>query len=448
MTFNPATLVEQLAAVQSAPRWLVAFSGGVDSLLLLQLAATIPDHPPIVAVHVNHGLQARADDWQAWCEARAQALGVDFHCSRLQLQADGNIEDTARRARYAVFESLLGSGDVLLMAHHADDQMETLLLRMLRGSGSRGLAAMPVTRPLGRGRLLRPLLHCSKAAITAYASAQGWQWIEDPSNACEDFDRNYLRRRVLPAIAERWPEYRATLGRAIALSEEAEQLNRELAELDCHALSLSPLAESLPLAALAELSPGRLKNLLRYWLQCRHLNLPSAAQMQALIDDVIGAGADAEPLLEWPGVQVRRFRDELYAMRPLMEFAPAGTWRLDTDRALVVQGCGELALVACQGAGIAAPVVAAGPLQVRFRRGGERCRPAGRSGSQTLKKLLQEYAVATWIRDRVPLLYQGEALVAVGDYWVCEGYTAAPGEPGYTCHWQRRFYDKNDNKVP
>lgn len=445
MKLNTAAIAERLAPLQSAPRWLVAFSGGVDSLLLLQMAAAVPNHPPILAVHINHGLQPEADDWQAQCEAQARALGVGFHCSRLQLQAGSNIEETARKARYAVFATLLEKGDVLLMGHHADDQVETLLLRMLRGSGSRGLAAMPATRPLAGGRLFRPLLHCSKAEITAYAREQGWQWIEDPSNAREDFDRNYLRHRVLPAIAERWPEYRATLGRAIALSEEAGQLNGELAELDCHALSLSPLAESLPLVALAELSPGRLRNLLRYWLQCRNLNLPSAAQMQALIDDVIGAGADAEPLLEWPGVQVRRFRGELYAMPPLAAFEPADHYTLATGQALVVAGCGELSLAPCQGEGIAASVIQAGPLRVRFRGGGERCRPAGRSGSQTLKKLLQEYAVTTWLRDRVPLLYSGDVLVAVADYWVCEGYVAAPGEPGYQCQWQRRFFDNNNN---
>lgn len=441
MALNTVAVAEKLSAYRHAPRWLVAYSGGVDSLVLLQLLVDIPQRPPLLAVHVNHGLQTPSDQWERHCRQRADELGVAFHSERAIVDTGGALspEQAAREARYAVFESLLQSGEVLLMAHHLDDQVETLLLRMLRGSGSRGLAAIPETRPLGKGILLRPLLDQTREAIEQYARERGWQWIEDPSNDDPAFDRNYLRRRVLPVIAGRWPDYRATLARVAALSEESSQLNRELAELDCHALSLSPLAASLPISALRELSPGRLKNLLRFWLQSRDLALPSAAQMRVLIDDVIEARRDAEPLLAWPGVQVRRFRDEIYAMEPLLPPPADADCALTPQRPVTVDGVGTVMLEKVRGSGIRATCLEGAGVELRFRRGGERCRPRGRAASQTLKKLMQEYGVESWLRERVPLIYVDGQLAAVADYWVCEGFAAAADEDGYRCRWQRRL---------
>ena len=425
----------------AAPRWLVAYSGGVDSAVLLHLLNAIPDRPPLLAVHINHQLQVQAGDWEHHCRERAEHMGVAFYSEKVEVDCSSSpsLEQAAREARYRVFEKLLQPGEVLLMGHHLDDQVETLLLRLLRGSGSSGLAAMPRCRPLGHGLLLRPLLGFTRGDIETYARYHGLQWVDDPSNDSSAFDRNFLRREVLPLVADRWPGYRATLARAAALSEEAAQLNRELAELDCHALSLSPLALSLPIPALLELSPGRCKNLLRFWLQSRQLALPSAAQMEALLAEVVHARRDAEPLLEWPGVQVRRFRDELYAMEPMSAFAGDRSYPLLPDRPTVVAGVGTVTLEPASTPGIAARHLRAGNVELRFRSGGERCRPQGRAGSQTLKKLMQEYGIETWLRDRVPIVYIDGELAAVADYWVCDGYEAAPGETAYRCRWQREF---------
>lgn len=437
-SLSPRLLDEELDRYRQAPRWLVAYSGGVDSLVLLRMLAELPNAPPLVAVHINHQLQAEANRWEQHCRQQAESLGIEFYCQRVQLESVANIEEAARRARYQVFESILGAGEVLLMAHHLDDQMETLLLRMLRGSGSRGLAAIPASRPLGRGVLLRPLLHVARAELEDCARQRGWEWVEDPSNRSLAFDRNYLRSEVLPLIQQRWPDYRRTFERVIALSEEAEQLNQELAELDCHALNLVPDAESLSLAMLRELTPARLKNVLRYWLQSRDLPLPTAAQLQVLITEVMGASPDAEPLLEWPGVQVRRYRDDIFAMQPLAEIDMSMAICLEGERSGPIPGCGEVVLEQAMGSGIRADILESGPITLRFRQGGERCRPAGRQGSRSLKKLMQEFGIETWMRDRVPLLYCNGELVAVADYWVCDGFAAAAGQRGFRCHWRRQ----------
>jgi tRNA(Ile)-lysidine synthase len=326
---------------------------------------------------------------------------------------------------------------LLLMGHHQDDQVETLLMRLLRGSGSRGMAAMPQQRTIGHSQLLRPMLELARADIVDYASQQGLQWVEDPSNQSSDFDRNFLRLQLLPLLAQRWPQYRQTLSRAAALSEESAQLNDELAAADFHSLSLSPELPSLPLGGFRELSHARQKNLLRYWLRQRQLAMPSALQLQAVLDNVIAAKQDAEPLVEWPGVQARRFKDELYCMAPLMVVDTLACYRWALSSPLIVDGVGQLTAQPATGQGISAGRLQQAGLELRFRRGGERCQPAGRSGSQSLKKLFQEYAVEPWLRDRVPLLYCGEELVAVADLWVCQHWQAGGAEPGWLLGWQK-----------
>lgn len=440
-------LSEKLAPFMQAPRWWVAYSGGVDSHLLLALLAQLPQRPPLAVIHVDHQLQSDSGLWAAHCREQAEALQLEFVCETVTIdpQADKGVEEAAREARYQVFAGLLQPGEVLMMGHHQDDQIETLLLRLLRGSGQRGLAGMPFTRSVGKGVLCRPLLDLSRGDIEQLAQSLGLHWIEDPSNRSEQYDRNFLRHRLLPLLAERWPGYRQALTRTVALSEENAQLNEELAELDCHALSLSPLAPSLPIAALQVLSPGRQKNLLRYWLSARQLPLPSAVQLQAVLEEVMQAREDAEPLLAWPGVQVRRFRGELYAMPPLAPVDPQLRVAIKPGRCVQIAGVGRVSLQPSESLGqpaTAQPRIRQASLQqasvdLRLRQGGERCHPAGRSASQTLKKLLQEYAVETWLRDRLPLLYVDGQLAAVADYWVCAEFAAAPDEPAYLLLWDR-----------
>lgn len=259
---------------RTAPAWRIAFSGGLDSSVLLHLLADWARHedlPPLSAIHVHHGLQPAADAWPEYCAQFCARLDIPLEVVRVQVAPGASLEQAARRVRYAAFAERLGSGEVLLGAQHRDDQAETLLLRLLRGAGVRGLAAMPASRPLGQGSLVRPLIDCSRAELQAYAQSHGLAWVEDPSNADERFSRNFLRRQVMPLLAERWPQMTASLARSASHLSEAQQLLDELAEMDLLAargvcaLPWLPLP-SLDLSAVTALSDARQRNLLRHWL--------------------------------------------------------------------------------------------------------------------------------------------------------------------------------------
>ena len=437
MTLNLKAFHQSIFPYTHASRWLVAYSGGVDSHLLLQTLITLklenPDWPNIEAIHINHQLQAEANEWVRHCQLQCEKLNIPLQVQAVTIQGQprSSLEQLAREQRYQCFESILTDEDILMMGHHLDDQVETALLRLLRGSGSKGLAAMPKTRVLGKGRLLRPLLEYSRDEIEKAAVDVGLQWIEDPSNQQTYFDRNFLRQKVLPQLEDRWPGYRQTVTRACQLSDETSQLNKDLANLDAGRLQLDLSANAWPIALLRQLSPPRQKNLIRLWLSERNLPMPSASQLYAVLKDVLEASPDAQPVTQWGGIEVRRTHDELVVMPVLPDF--------DSNQEMQWQGepwqlpgSGKMAAEYVKGNGLR-------PQQytVRFRKGGERCRPMGRQGSQTLKKLFQEYQVPAWLRDRIPLLYSANnELAAVAGYWICEGFQVKAEEEGWALSWQ------------
>ncbi|MDG1772201.1 MAG: tRNA lysidine(34) synthetase TilS [Oceanicoccus sp.] len=435
MSFSSIELVKQLTPFLDAPRWLVAYSGGVDSHVLLHSLLQYPNHPPIEAVHINHQLQDEAGQWQQHCQQQADQLNIPLHTITVAVDTTGSLEEQARKARYQAFEALLEPGDVLLMGHHRDDQVETLMLRLLRGSGSRGLAAMPFSRPLGQGLLARPLLELPRSAIEQYAKEHAIQWVEDPSNQSTDFDRNFLRSDLLPTIASRWPAYRQTLARAASLSEESAELNDELALMDFEQASVSPLQPQLPIALLQSLSLLRQKNLLRFWFRVNDFSLPSTRQLQMVLAQALTAEQQAQPLISWGDVEVRRFKGALYVMHPLTEFDGQQTFCWDMQAPLQIAEDSCLSLELLYGEGINPDLVNSKDITVRFRQGGERCQPQGRGHSQSLKKLFQEYELAPWLRDRAPVLYCDDVMIAVAGLWVCEGWGVGPGEQGLAIEW-------------
>ena len=436
MSFSSSQLAKQLTPFLHAPRWLVAYSGGVDSHVLLHSLAQYPDHPPIEAIHINHQLQDEAELWADHCQQQADQLNIPLHTMMVTLKTSGNLEEQARLARYQAFESELKAGDILMMGHHLDDQAETLMLRLLRGSGSRGAAAMPASRPLGQGQLARPLLDIPRSAIKQYAEEQSLQWIEDPSNQCSDYDRNFLRLQLLPAMATRWPAYRQTLARAASLSEETADLTDELAVLDFERAGVSPRQASIPVTVLENLSQARQKNLVRYWLGSNDFTMPSVRQLEVLLDQALNAEQQAQPLISWGEIQIRRFNGALFVMNRLPEFDGSQIYNWDLSTPLKFGEESRLLTKHHKGQGINVARLNDASVTVRFRQGGERCQPQGRAHSQSLKKLFQEYELASWLRDRAPLLYCGDNIVAVADLWVCEGWKAGPGDQGVSLIWE------------
>lgn len=444
MTFTAEQLLLRLDELQDglpARRYLVAFSGGLDSTVLLHaLAAARTRHDvPVVAVHINHGLQSDADQWEAHCRSFAAGLDVPFVARRIAVaKATGRgTEAAAREARYAALSALTQSGDVVLSAHHQDDQAETLLLNLVRGSGPGGIAGIGALQALGAGRLARPLLDTARKDLLEYAERAGVDWLDDPSNSDLAFDRNFLRREVLPRLARRWPAAAAGLQRSARLASESQALQTELADHDLAALGW-PAGDprTIDIAALRGLSSVRQRNLLRRVIQLRGLPPPPNRRLFEAVETLIPAAPDARPLVRWPGAELRRYRERLFIL-PATSFAsPQLPLRLAADGTDLDLGPGLGSLQLSQGVagGIGREHVGDG-LEVRFRSGGERFRPHGRRETQRLKKLLQAAGVVPWMRGWIPLLYANGSLLAVADLWVAESAWSAQG---LSVHWRDR----------
>ncbi|SDS55115.1 tRNA lysidine(34) synthetase TilS [Pseudomonas oryzae] len=406
-------LLQALDAWRQAPAWRIAFSGGLDSTVLLHLLARLRTRhrlPPLSAIHIHHGLQSVADSWVELCRAQCEALGIPLQVRQVRVDGRASLERAAREARYAAFSAMLGEGEALLAAQHQDDQAETLLLRLLRGAGVRGLAAMPASRSLGAGHLLRPLLGVSRGELEVWARREQLTWIEDPSNRDTRLSRNFLRHEILPRLVRHWPAAVAVLARDAEQLAEADGLLGELAELDLVAASTSAdpswlALPSLALAPLRALSVARQRNALRHWL--RGLSLPPEREHWAGWEALRDAGEDAAPRWRLAGGELRRAGGRLWWLSGdwLRAPAPGALVWSDPLRPLTLPGNGRVWLEGVS------PVR---ELQIRYRLGGEVLALAGR-GHRDLKRVLQENGVPSFVRGRLPLLYAGERLLAVAN---------------------------------
>ena len=442
MDFGAPRLAAALARLDpsgSASGFCVALSGGLDSSVLLHAMAALRDAPvarEFRAVHVDHGLQPESAAWAESCRALCRRLGVPLEVVTLSLALPpgASVEAEARDARYAALAARLRPGEWLLTAHHRDDQLETVLIQLLRGAGVAGLAAMPELARFGAGWHARPLLGLDRPALAAYAGQQGLDWVRDPMNDSTRFDRGWLRERVLPAIRERWPAASATVARSAGHLGEARRLLDELAHADA-----AGIVEGgrIVIDGLQRFSQERQANLLRWWLRSRGLGPPPASRLAVALRELPGARADATPLVRWPHGELRRYRGRLYAMHPLpaafaaRHRAEAGSEVLDLGL-----GLGKFCLVAGVQGGLRLPL--AGEPVIRFRAGGEGLRTHPGRPRKRLKDLCREAGIVPWMRERLPLVFVGERLAAVGDLWI-EAELAAPiGEPALQPVWSDR----------
>ena len=427
-------------------RYCIAFSGGLDSSVLLTLMATIlADWPDAAlrAIHVNHGLYADADRWQSAAQVVAQKLKVDFSAIRVSIAEDasGGVEAAARDARYLALACALATDEILVCAHHLDDQLETFLLQLMRGAGLAGLAAMPVVRNLHPGLLLRPLLSVNRDELSSWARQNDVSWCEDSSNQNQQFARNYLRHRILPLLQDRWPSVAGSTARSAAHCAEAESVLQELAEQDLG----DPLAETAYLASVLStekldgLSVGRVRNLLRYWIRSQGYPVPGHGRLAEIIDSVVPARIDAEPVVRWSDTELRRYRDRLYLM-PSLAKAPDRVLQWDTAKPLALpELMGQLELAPAdsgRGNGVIANHLLERHCTVRFRVGGEHFRPAG-GRRKPLKKWLQEKGIPPWMRSRLPLVFCADRLAWVPGIGCAEELLARAGEDGRIIRWYR-----------
>jgi tRNA(Ile)-lysidine synthase len=451
MSFSPQRLAESLLALPPAKRYWIAFSGGLDSTVLLH-AISAPEHRlqvPLTAIHIDHGLSPHAAEWSSHCASICEALEIPIELQRVNAQPEKgeSPEAAARRARYAAIEGLINADEMLLTAHHQDDQAETLLLQLLRGAGPHGLAAMPVVRPLGSGWLGRPLLHFNRSELLAYARAEGLNWIDDPSNFDTGFERNFLRHELLPLLRERRGEIGAVLARSAEHFAEAAILLDTLAASDLAAIGDGENG-SLPVVPLREMDRPRLRNLLRFWLKGRAIALPDSGRLGRIVDEVLCAAEDGQPLVEWPGVEVRRYRNRLYVISPLpVEPESQQVPWSSGDEVVLPDGLGLLEMKKQVGAGIRTTLWEQAEVTVRFRQGGENCIPRGRGQHHALKKLFQEAGVPPWWRSRWPLIYIDDDLAAVPGLFLCDPFAALADETGIDVCWHGADVALQDKKT-
>ena len=458
--FGPALIAGFAARFPSRTRFVVAFSGGADSLALLHAFARakvcdgphLHEYSRLHAVHVDHRLHADSGRWARQCMEVCRWLAVELTVLDAGVRANAGgrgDEGTARAARYEAFERFLSPGDVLCTAHSEDDHVETVLLNLLRGAGPRGLAGIPETRRLGEGTVARPVRGVPRAALHAYARETGLPLVHDPANEDRRFARVALRRDVMPAIEARWPGARAALARAAALGRETAGLLDALAAIDL-APAGGARAAALDAATVAALDPARQRNAIAGWLRARGIAPPGARRIEQIAREVIGARPDATPCVRLGAVEVRRYRGQVRLVprdRPAVPDTPR-CWTVPETLAF---DHGRLAWAACRGEGLA-DAIRGVEIVVRFRDG-RALRALGRSKSdedrhgraegagevagraRSLRKRFQQLGIPPWERGRIPLVYAGGVLVAIGSEWTSPRLAAAPGAPGWRVVW-------------
>jgi tRNA(Ile)-lysidine synthase len=413
-------------------------------LIHLWCAQHIDDAPELVAIHINHGMQEGADSWQAHCEALCGDLGIPIIVHRAEVESAGQgAEAAARQARYQRFEDELQAGDILFMGHHLDDQVETYFLRLLRGSGLSGLSAMPAQRTLGAGELIRPLIKVERCLLEAYVEEHDLAVIQDPSNLDTSIDRNYLRQKVLPLLEGRWPGYRQTVARAAEHASVGQAVVNEClpAPTTHYSVMGDPGIEQRGLNSVSR-DAAMIK--LRHWLQSGGYPMPDQLPLAEFVRQLREGVAASSPRLECGSYVLQRYQSRVYRLPDFSDSPPAGPERdsvgLIPGGKCEVAGVGELAIVPVRGEGLR--LDAADRLELRWRLGGERCRPKGRPYNQRLKKVLQEFGVPPWWRERVPLLYLGDELLEVGGLFLCESSRLCSQPGSNEGLWQLRWTRK------
>lgn len=410
-----------LASIQGQRKIWVAYSGGIDSSVLLHAVSLIakPGKHEVQAIHVNHQIHQDSHQWSQHCLDYCHALNIPIKTVEVNVQVhkQHGVEGAARAARYAAFASALHEKDVLLTAHHADDQVETLLLQLLRGAGPGGLSGCAAETTFAEILLLRPLLNITRQEIEYYAKQHDLGWIEDPSNQSTQHNRNYLRHHVIPRLQQRWPQLHKTISRSAQWQSESVTLLDELARLDLSAEDVS--SYKLDLAHILPLNHLRKKNALRYWIRQHQYPVPSAQILEHIIKDVLLAAGDAESCVRWRDCELRKYREYLYLQKQLPEHDQMQVLEWPIQQPLKLTGI-KMTLTQDALASFGIALAKNQILQVRFRQGGEVMRPRGRGCQKTLKALFQEAAVPPWLRDRIPLLFKDERLICVWGFWVAE----------------------------
>lgn len=433
-------------ANQSVPELVVAYSGGVDSHVLLhalwrirEARATSDSKLPAIslsAIHIHHGLNDKADHWQLHCQQVCADLAVPLLTARVKVEKlpRHSLEAQARQARYAKLSELAAIGSIIVLAQHQDDQLETVLLQLKRGAGPKGLSGMasisPAESPADidpHPRLFRPLLAISQQQIIDYAQQYSLGWQEDDSNHNTDFERNFLRHKILPLLTERWPQFARCVARSAQLCAEQQSLLDEVSQHKL--LSIGGSQSSLDITLLCSHSESWQRQLVRTWLAQQNVPCPSHGILQQLIYQFLGAQDDANPLIQWQNWQFRRFNKRLYVLRRSADLSGICLRLPPGQEIQLPQKIGRLRLVTTS-----APITATNntltfaasknTLQVRFGGYAERFKPLGKAHSKPLKQWFKLWQIPPWQRNEIAIITLDDQVLGL----VIEG-KLLPGEP-------------------
>lgn len=414
---------------------VVAFSGGIDSHVLLHsLNKLIRDFNwQLTAVHINHGLSEQAFEWEKHCQQVCVDLSLPIVIERINIKktsGHAGIEGEARKLRYQALARHIKKNDYLLTAHHGDDQAETMLLHLFRGTGIQGLAAMSVRQNFSTGYHIRPMLPFTRSSLEEYAEMEELNWVVDHSNLDTRFSRNYLRHTILPAIRSRWPQVDMALNRTASHTRESINLLEQVASVDLRG-SRSLDDETLDTSVLQKLPPARLSNMLRYWIRQQGISAPSTKKLNEISKSIYTLTRTRQAIISWGDAEILRYRNKL-AIR-LRRMGPTPDLRLtwDLEHPIILPGTRQLLqAVPVIGKGLSRERTKNAGVVVRFRQGGEQCQLAGRDHHSRVKKLLQAAGIPPWERATMPLVYIDEKIAAIGTRWVCEPFAAKGDEPG------------------
>jgi tRNA(Ile)-lysidine synthase len=419
-----------LLARQPSRTIYIAYSGGLDSHVLLHLCATskLVKHK-ITAVYIDHGLQAEADAWSEHCGKIANQLGVRFKAISVVAvaQRGESPEEAARIARYQAFQQLLGDDDLLLLAQHQDDQLETVLLQLFRGAGVQGLSGMPESTIFGKGAMLRPLLGFSRDEIESYAKQWVLSWVVDQSNQDCAFNRNYIRHQVIPVLKQRWPSVGKTVSRAARHCAQAQVMIDGIVEQPFKQV-FDATEQTLIISRLQCLPIDQQMQVIRKWFRVLDWRVPTESLIAKIFSEVIDARQSSAPIIRQQQFSVRRFRDALYLL--VNEECPdlsTTSWWAKPLQQLKLKHNGSLVLNRSS-SGILFSVWQQAEVTVGYRQGGEWLRLKGRKGRHSLKKLFQEWAVPPWQREKMPLIFLDGVLAAVGDLGISADFFSEADE--------------------